>query len=139
VFTSPRLRARRTCELAGWGAAAVIEPDLSEWDYGDFEGMRSADILKLQPGWILFRDGCPNGESPAQVSARADRLLSRLRLLEGNVALFSHGHFGRVLGTRWIGLPVADSGTLQLDTASLSILGDEHGKPVIKLWNERPA
>jgi broad specificity phosphatase PhoE len=139
VFTSPRSRARRTCELAGWGAAAVVEPDLAEWDYGDYEGLRSAEIQKARPGWILFRDGCPNGESPLQVSERADRLLTRLRVLEGSVALFTHGHFGRVLGTRWVGLPVADSGSLQLDTASLSILGDERGNPVIKLWNERPA
>jgi broad specificity phosphatase PhoE len=139
VFTSPRSRARRTCELAGWGAAAIAEPDLAEWDYGDYEGMRSGEILKARPGWNLFRDGCPNGESPLQVSERADRLLGRLRALDGNVALFSHGHFGRVLGTRWVGLPVADAGRLQLDTASLSILGQEHGHPVIKLWNERPA
>jgi broad specificity phosphatase PhoE len=139
VFTSPRLRARRTCELAGWGASAVVEPDLAEWDYGDYEGLRSGEILKLQPGWSLFRDGCPHGESPLQVSERADRLLGRLRALDGNVALFSHGHFGRVLGTRWIGLPVADAGNLQLDTASLSILGEERGIPVIKLWNERPS
>jgi probable phosphoglycerate mutase len=139
VFTSPRSRARRTCELAGWGAEAVVEPDLAEWDYGDFEGMRTAEILKAHPGWSLFRDGCPNGESPLQASGRADRLLGRLRALDGNVALFSHGHFGRVLGTRWVGLPVADSGRLQLDTASLSILGEERGNPVIKLWNERPA
>jgi probable phosphoglycerate mutase len=139
VFTSPRSRARRTCELAGWGAAATVDPDLAEWDYGDYEGMRSGEILKARPAWNLFRDGCPKGESPPQVSDRADRLLGRLRALDGNVALFSHGHFGRVLGTRWIGLPVADSGRLQLDTASLSILGQEHGSPVIKLWNERPA
>ncbi|HXQ80924.1 MAG TPA: histidine phosphatase family protein [Opitutaceae bacterium] len=138
VFTSPRLRARRTCELAGLGEAAEIEPDLAEWDYGDYEGKRSADVLKARPDWILFRDGCPGGESPAQVSGRADRLIARLRALEGNVALFSHGHFGRVLGARWIGLPLTDAALLLLDTASLSVLGFEHGNPaspVIALWN----
>jgi broad specificity phosphatase PhoE len=139
VYTSPRARARRTCELAGWGAAAVVEPDLAEWDYGDYEGLRTDEILKARPGWSLFRDGCPHGESPEQASGRADRLLGRLRGLEGNVALFTHGHFGRLLGARWVGLPVADCAHLQLDTASLSILGREHNVPVIALWNERPA
>lgn len=139
VFTSPRERAKRTCELAGLSASAVVEPDLSEWDYGDYEGLRTAEIFKTHPGWNLFRDGCPHGESPLRVSERADRLISRLRALDGNVALFSHGHFGRVLGARWAGLPVAEAGRLQLDTASLSMLGHEHGTAVIKLWNERPA
>jgi probable phosphoglycerate mutase len=139
VYTSPRQRARRTCELAGWGAAAVVEPDLAEWDYGDYEGLRSDQILKDRPGWSLYRDGCPRGESPEQASGRADRLLARLRGLDGNVALFTHGHFGRLLGARWAGLPAVDSAHLQLDTASLGILGSEHGVPVIALWNERPA
>ncbi len=139
VYSSPRMRARQTCELAGWGAAAVIEPDLAEWDYGDFEGLNSAEILRAQPGWSLYRDGCPGGESPGQACARADRLLDRLRGLEGNVALFTHGHFGRLLGARWAGLAVVDAARLRLDTASLSILGSEHGSPVISLWNERPA
>jgi len=139
VFTSPRQRARRTCELAGLGAAAEVDPELAEWDYGDYEGQRSADILRGRPGWNLFRDGCPSGESPAQVSLRADRLISRLRTLDGNVALFSHGHFGRALAARWIGLPVAEAERFQLGTASLSILGFERGNPaapVIALWNE---
>jgi broad specificity phosphatase PhoE len=139
VYTSPRQRARRTCELAGWGAAAVVEPDLAEWDYGEFEGLRSDEILKARPGWSLYRDGCPGGESPGLASARADRLLGRLRGLDGNVALFTHGHFGRLLGARWAGLPTVDSARLQLDTASLSILASEHGVPVLALWNERPA
>jgi probable phosphoglycerate mutase len=141
VFTSPRLRARRTCELAGWGAAAVVDPDLAEWDYGDYEGLRTAEILKARPGWSLFRDGCPNGESPGHAAGRADGLIARLRLLDGKVALFSHGHFGRVLGARWAGLPVEASARLGLDTASLGILGFERGDPaapVISLWNERP-
>jgi broad specificity phosphatase PhoE len=138
VFTSPRQRARRTCELAGLGSVAEIEPDLAEWDYGDYEGLRSAEIFKLQPDWNLFRDGCPHGEMPAQISGRADRLIARLRTLEGNVALFSHGHFGRVLAARWIGLPVNAAQRFLLSTASLSILGYEHNsvaEPVISLWN----
>ena len=142
VFTSPRQRAVRTCELAGWGARAEVDPDLSEWDYGDYEGARSAEILRDRPGWNLFVDGCPNGESPEQVSQRADRLIARLRSMEGNVALFSHGHFGRALAARWAELPVGAGERLLLGTASLSILGFEHGSPqapVIALWNEGPA
>ena len=141
VLVSPRQRARRTCELAGWGPAAEVDPDLAEWDYGAYEGMRSADILGLRPGWSIFRDGCPGGETPGQVGARADRLITRLRAMEGRVALFSHGHFGRALGARWAELPVAAGERLLLDTASLSILGFEHGSaaaPVLALWNERP-
>jgi probable phosphoglycerate mutase len=140
VFTSPRLRARRTCELAGLGRTAEIEPDLAEWDYGEYEGKRSADVLVVRPGWNLFRDGCPGGETPGQVAGRADRLIARLRALEGNVALFSHGHFGRVLGARWIGLPVDEGARFLLDTASVSILAFEHGNPdapAIALWNGR--
>jgi probable phosphoglycerate mutase len=138
VFTSPRQRARRTCELAGLGGSAQTDPDLAEWDYGDYEGKRSAEILRDRPGWDLFRDGCPNGESPAQVSRRADGLISRLRALDGAVALFSHGHFGRVLAVRWIGLPVADGERFLLNTASVSILGFDRGNPpaaAIELWN----
>jgi probable phosphoglycerate mutase len=138
VFTSPRQRARRTCELAGLGPVAKIEPDLAEWDYGDYEGQHSVDIRKGQPDWNLFRDGCPRGEMPAQVSDRADRLIARLRTLDGNVALFSHGHFGCVLAVRWIGLPVIEGQHFLLGTASLSILGCEPSHPevpVIELWN----
>jgi broad specificity phosphatase PhoE len=138
VFTSPRQRARRTCELAGLGSMAEIEPDLAEWDYGDYEGLRTVEILKSRPDWNLFRDGCPHGEMPAQISDRADRLVARLRALEGNVALFSHGHFGRVLAARWIGLPVDAAQRFLLSTASVSILGYEHSnvaEPVISLWN----
>lgn len=142
VLTSPRIRARRTCELAGLGGAAEVDPDLSEWDYGDYEGLGSPEILGARPGWSLFRDGCPGGESPAQVCARADRLIARLRALDGNTALFSHGHFGRVLGARWIGLPVADAERLLLDTASLSVLAFERAgsaPAAIALWNSRPS
>ena len=138
VFTSPLLRARRTCELAGLGDAANIEADAVEWDYGDYEGQRPADIRKERPDWNIFRDGCPNGESPEQVSGRADQLIGRLRNTEGNVALFSHGQFLRVLGARWIGLPVRYAQYLLLSTASVSILGFEHDRveaPAIILWN----
>ena len=138
VLTSPRQRARRTSELAGLGQMAEIEPNLAEWDYGDYEGQRLADILQARPGWNLFRDGCPRGETPIQISERADRVLARFRVLDGNVALFSHGHFGRVLAARWIGLPVFKGQHFLLSTASLSILGSERSHPevpVIALWN----
>jgi probable phosphoglycerate mutase len=138
VFTSPRQRARRTCELAGLGPQAEIEPDLAEWDYGDYEGKLSSDIRKGRPDWNVFRDGCPNGEMPAQVSARADRLITRLCTMAGNVALFSHGQFGLVLAARWIGLPVIEGQHFSLGTASLSILSYNPAHPdvrVIALWN----
>ena len=138
VFTSPLQRARRTCELAALKPAPEVEPDLAEWNYGDYEGQRSADIIRTQPGWNIFQDGGLNGESPAQVSDRADRLIVRLRTLQGNVALFSHGHFGRVLAARWIGLHVAEGAHFQLCTGSLSIFSyDPHHLevPVIALWN----
>jgi probable phosphoglycerate mutase len=138
ALTSPRQRAQRTGELAGLRPAPQIEPDLAEWDYGDYEGKRTADIRKARPDWNLFRDGCPNGESPSQISARADRLITRLSSLEGNVALFSHGHFGRALAARWIRLPVSEAHRFLLDTTSISILGYEHDRadsPAIVLWN----
>lgn len=138
VFASPRQRALRTCALAGLDAVAALEPDLAEWDYGDYEGQRSVDIRKGRPDWNLFQDGCPRGESPAQVSERADRVIARLRTLEGNMALFSHGHFGRVLAARWIGLPARQAQHFLLSTAPLSILGYEQNfakEPAIVLWN----
>ena len=138
VFTSSLQRARRTCELAGLGDIAEIEPDLAEWDYGDYEGQRSVDIRKARPDWNVFRDGCPGGESPAQVSERADQVIARLRTLEGNIAIFSHGHFGRILAARWIGLETRQAQNLLLSTASISILGYEHNVaevPAIVLWN----
>ncbi len=141
VLTSPLQRAERTCELAGLRASAGIEPNLSEWDYGDYEGQLSATIWKARPGWNLFRDGCPGGETPAQVSARADRLIAQLQGLEGNVALFSHRHFGCVLAARWIGLPAVEGQHFALGPASLSILGYEASHPatrVIALWNSVP-
>lgn len=141
VLTSPRIRARRTCELVGLGMVAKIEPDLAEWDYGDYEGLRSVDIRKERPDWNVFRDGCPNGELPAQVCVRADRLIAQLRAMDGNIALFSHGQFGGVLAARWIGLSVVEAQHFPLGTASLSILGnDPHHPtvPVIELWNSAP-
>ena len=139
VYTSPLQRAARTCELAGFGAVAEVDPDLVEWDYGLYEGRRTAEILAERPGWLLFRDGCPGGESPAQASARADRVVSRLRAVQGDVLLFSSGHFIRVLATRWIELEVTDNARrFMLSTASLSAVGYENvrSRPVIRLWND---
>ena len=138
VFTSPRQRARRTCELVIPGVTPEIEPDLAEWDYGDYEGQHSAAVHEKQPDWNLFRDGSPGGETPKQISTRADRLIAQLRTLDGNIALFSHGHFGRVLAARWIGLPVSEGQHFLLGTASFSIFDYEHNQadsPVIALWN----
>ena len=138
VFTSPLQRARQTCDLAGFGPMAKIDPDLVEWDYGDYEGLRSEDIHRQNPTWNLFRDGAPGGESPADVSARADRVVSRLRSLDANILLFSSGHFLRALASRWLGLPISTGQYLALDTAALSSLGYEHtpDHPVIRLWND---
>jgi probable phosphoglycerate mutase len=139
VYTSPLQRARRTCELAGFRAVAEVDPDLVEWDYGQYEGLRTAEIRVKHPDWLLFRDGCPGGESPAQASARADRVVSRLRAVPGDVLLFSSGHFIRVLATRWIELEVtANARRFMLSTASLSAVGYENelSRPVIRLWNE---
>lgn len=123
VLVSPRQRARQTCALAGLGAVAVVEPDLSEWGYGDYEGLRSADIRQNNPGWNIWQDGCPRGESPADVFARADRLIARVRSLQGTVALFSHGQFGAAFAARWIGLPLAQGQHFELRPASLCMLG----------------
>jgi len=139
VFTSPLVRASRTCELAGFGGAAVIDPDLVEWDYGEYEGITSAEIRKKRPDWDLFRDGCPGGESPQQVGARADRVIVRIRAAGGGVLVFSSGHFIRVLAARWVGGDVPALGRkFMLTTASLSAVGYEHDltNPVIRLWND---
>lgn len=141
VLTSPRLRARKTCALAGLESGAAIDTELSEWDYGAYEGERSVDIRKARPDWNIFRDGCPGGESPGEISDRADRLIARLRSLQGNVALFSHGHFGLVLAARWIGLPVVQGQHFSLSTGSLGVLSNDprHPEaPVIALWNFTP-
>jgi probable phosphoglycerate mutase len=138
VFTSPLQRAARTCELAGLGAVAEPYAELVEWDYGKYEGRTSAEIRAEQPGWDLFRDGCPGGESPAQVGARADRVVARLRALDADTALFSSAHFLRVLTARWLGLEPAAGRLFVLGTASLSALSYEHDRahPVVGLWNE---
>ncbi len=138
VFTSPRVRAARTAELAGFGGRAEAEPDLQEWDYGGYEGLTTDEIHQKAPGWSIFRDGIPDGESVAEVGARADRLLARVRGIGGRVLLVGHGHFTRVVAVRWLGLPVADGRLFFLGTAALSILGGDHGpeEPVIKLWND---
>ena len=139
VLTSPLQRAARTCELAGFGRVAEVDRDLVEWDYGQYEGRRTDEIRAERPGWELFRDGCPGGESPKQVSERADRVVRRVRAVQGDVLLFTSGHFMRVLATRWLGLePTVNCKYFMLSTASLSALGYEHdlSRPVIRLWNE---
>lgn len=138
VFTSPLQRAARTCELAGFGAVAQRDPDLTEWNYGDYEGLTSAQIREKNPNWDLFRDGGPGGESAADIQRRADRVVARLRALDGEILLFSHGHFLRVLASRWLGLDVTTGRYLYLSAGALSTLGYEHGQsdPVIRLWND---
>jgi len=138
VLTSPLQRTVRTCELAGFGKVAQVEPDLLEWNYGDYEGRRSVEIHAERPGWQLFRDGCPGGETPGQVGARADRVLRHLRALECDVLLFSSGHFLRVLAARWLGLESAAGRFFLLSTASLSAVSYEHNlsQPAIRLWDD---
>ena len=141
IFTSPRQRARRTCALAANGRMSVIEPDLAEWDYGQYEGLTTAQIRKTTPGWNIFRDGCPGGETLPQIVARADRLLDRLRSLQGVIALFSHGQFGCILGASWMGLAAEAGEHLVLDPASLSVLGPKPGHdqvPALLRWNMVP-
>ena len=138
VFTSPLQRARRTCELAGFAARAEVDRDLLEWNYGDYEGLRTAEIHAKRPDWQLFRDGCPGGESPDQVGARADRVVKRIREIQGNVLIFSSGHFLRELSARWLGLEPVAGKYFILSTASLSALSYEHNlsQPAIQLWND---
>jgi len=138
VFTSPLRRAFRTCELAGFAAVATVDPDLVEWNYGKYEGRRSAEIRAERPDWQLFRDGCPGGETPDDVAVRADRVLSRVRAVQGDVLLFSSGHFLRVLAARWLGLEPGAGRFFLLSTASLSALGYEHDltQPVVRLWDD---
>ncbi|BCJ48601.1 phosphoglycerate mutase [Actinoplanes sp. NBRC 14428] len=136
VISSPRKRALRTAGLAGLTVTATSD-DLTEWNYGEYEGVTSATIRETRPSWSLWTDGCPGGESPRQVGARLDRVLEEARgwLDRGDVALVAHGHSLRVAGARWIGLPPGGGGLLRLDTATLSTLGFEHGTPVIGTWN----
>ncbi len=139
VFSSPLQRAMRTCELAGFGAVVEVDPDLLEWDYGQYEGRRSVEVHAEHPNWNLFRDGCPEGESPQQVAVRADRVVRRVRDVQANVLLFSSGHFIRVLTACWLGLkPSVNSRYFMPSTASLSVLGyeNERSRPVIRLWND---
>ena len=139
VLVSPRLRARQTCVLTGCGAASQLEPDLAEWNYGDYEGLTSEDICKTRPGWNVWRDGCPHGEKPSDVCARADRLIARLCRLQGRVALFSHGQFGTALAVRWMHLPVLAGQHFAISPASVGRLGYASHHPavrVLSLWNE---
>jgi probable phosphoglycerate mutase len=139
VLTSPLQRVRRTCELAGFGAAAQVDHDLVEWSYGAYEGKTTAEVRKERPDWQLFRDGCPGGELLAEVGARADRVIARLRALAGRLLVFSSGHFLRILGARWCGLEPTVGRFLFLGTAALSIVGYEHSlaDPVLRLWDDR--
>jgi broad specificity phosphatase PhoE len=135
VLTSPLERARETCALAGLADRAQIDPDLTEWDYGDYEGLTTEQIRETRPGWTVFHGGVVNGESVEQVGARADRVLAQVAAVDGTVALFSHGHMLRILAARWLGLPPVDGRLLGLDTATLSVLGYEHDIRVIRRWN----
>jgi len=135
VLTSPLQRARETCELAGLGTLAGVDRDLMEWNYGEYEGLTTEQIRQTRPAWSVFRDGCPGGESPLQVSVRADRIISRARTVDGNVALFSHGHILRVLAARWISLSASYGENFLLDTATLNVLGYYRESPAFKIWN----
>lgn len=135
VFCSPLQRARRTCELAGFADRAVLEPNLQEWNYGAYEGITSAEIHRTNPGWMVFRDGCPDGESPEAVGARVDQLIQRLRAMEGPALLFAHGHLLRVLAARWLGLPPQAGSHFLLDTATLNRLSAYRGVPALGCWN----
>jgi probable phosphoglycerate mutase len=138
VFTSPLQRAARTCELAGFGAVGEVDPDLVEWNYGAYEGRRMQDIRLDRPGWRIFRDGCPGGETLEAIGARADRVIEQVRAIDGDVLLFSSGHILRVLTARWLGLGAAEGRCFLLSTASLSALGYEHDRsdPVVRLWDD---
>ena len=138
VLTSPLRRARETCELAGLGEHAQVDSNLLEWDYGEYEGLTSDQIQTKAPGWVLFRDGCPGGEGPSQVGARVDQLIARIRSVEGDVALFAHGHVFRVLAARWLDLPVTAGAHFLLDTATVSVLSHYRGIPAVKRWNAPP-
>jgi broad specificity phosphatase PhoE len=135
VLVSPLQRARETCELAGVAASAIVDSDLVEWNYGDYEGLTLKQIREQAPDWLIFRDGCPGGEAPEQVGARADRVLARARAVEGDVALFAHGHVLRVLVARWLGWPAGAGRHFLLDTGTLSVLGHYRGIPALKTWN----
>jgi broad specificity phosphatase PhoE len=135
VLTSPLQRARETCELAGLGAVATVDRDLMEWNYGEYEGLTTEEIRKTNPNWSVFRDGCPGGESPFEIGVRADRIVTKVRAVNGHVALFSHGHILRVLGARWINLAANYGENFLLDTATLNVLGYYREAPAFKIWN----
>ena len=138
VFSSPLQRALTTCELAGFGKQVTPEPLLLEWNYGDYEGRKTSEIDAERPDWFIFKDGCPNGESPDQIAARCDEMIEKVKAINGNVLLFAHAHILRMFATRWLGLPPQEGRLYFLSTASLSILGYEHdlSEPVIRLWND---
>ncbi|HEY7151912.1 MAG TPA: histidine phosphatase family protein [Solirubrobacterales bacterium] len=138
VLTSPLRRAVETCELARHGDGAQVREDLREWDYGDYEGLTTPEIQERRPDWSLWRDGCPNGETAADVGGRADRVIAEVRAADGDVIAFGHGHMLRVLGARWVALPPSDGGLLALGTGAVCRLGYEHGLPVIVSWNLAP-
>ena len=135
VLVSPLQRARETCTLAGLGDRAIVDPDLTEWDYGEYEGLTPKEISKIWPGWLIFRDGCRGGETPKQVGGRVDRVIARVRVTDGDVALFAHGHVLRVLVARWIGLAASAGQHFMLNTGTLSVLGSYHGSPAVQVWN----
>ncbi|MBM3857947.1 MAG: histidine phosphatase family protein, partial [Verrucomicrobia bacterium] len=138
VFSSPLQRALKTCELAGFGASVIPDPLLEEWNYGDYEGRTTTEIQQTQPEWFIFRDGCPGGESPAQVAKRCDEMIEKMKAINSDILIFAHAHILRMLATRWLGLPAEEGRLYFLSTASLSILGYEHNlsEPVIRLWND---
>jgi broad specificity phosphatase PhoE len=136
VLSSPRSRALDTCRLAGLGDAMAVREDLREWDYGDYEGLTTPDIRRERPGWHLFDDGCPGGETADDVGARVDRAIAELRAADGDAAVFGHGHCLRVLAARWLGLPARDGARFALSTGSVSVLGGEHERPAMWGWNE---
>ena len=139
VLTSPLQRARDTCSLAGYGARADVDDDLQEWDYGDFEGVTTDEIRASRPGWTLWRDGCPHGETAAQVTERADRVITRVRAQGADAVAFAHGHLLRVLAARWVGLGASAGALFALDTATVSVLGWEREQAVIRGWNRDTA
>lgn len=135
VLTSPMQRARETCALVGLGDRATIDDDLMEWRYGEYEGLTTKEIREKHPGWSIFADGCPGGESPEQIAARVDRVMARVRSVQGDVALIAHGHLFRMFAARWLGLPPAAGSHFLLDTATVSVLSYYHGVPAVRRWN----
>jgi broad specificity phosphatase PhoE len=138
VWTSPRARATESCRLAGLGDVAVVRDELQEWDYGSYEGRTTVEVREERPGWTLWRDGVPDGETAEEVGARADRVVTELRQLDGAAAVFSHGHFLRVLTARWLGLDPREGRLFALDTGTIGVLGYERETAIVRLWNQTP-